>query len=35
MGGRLIAERTARMMGDAVPETGFGWRKLAIGAPAH
>ena len=30
MGGRLIAERTARMMGDAVPETAFGWRKLAL-----
>ena len=30
MGGRLIAERMARLMGDAVPETGFGWRKLAL-----
>jgi len=30
MGGRSIAERTARMMGDAVPETAFGWRKLAL-----
>jgi ribosomal protein S18 acetylase RimI-like enzyme len=30
LGGRLIAERTARMMGDAVPETAFGWRKLAL-----
>ena len=30
MGGRLIAERTARMMGDAVPETAFGWKKLAL-----
>lgn len=30
MGGRLIAERTVRMMGDAVPETAFGWRKLAL-----
>jgi GNAT superfamily N-acetyltransferase len=35
MGGRLIAERTARMMGDAVPEAGFGWRKLAVTAPAN
>ncbi len=26
MGGRLIAERTARMMGDAVPEAAFGWK---------
>jgi GNAT superfamily N-acetyltransferase len=30
MGGRLIAERTAQMMGDAVAESGFGWRKLTI-----
>jgi ribosomal protein S18 acetylase RimI-like enzyme len=30
MGGRLIAERTARMMGDPIPETGFGWQKLAL-----
>ena len=30
MGGRLIAERTARMMGDPIPETAFGWRKLAL-----
>ncbi|MBV8798988.1 MAG: GNAT family N-acetyltransferase [Alphaproteobacteria bacterium] len=30
MGGRLIAERRAHMMGDDVPENGFGWRKLAL-----
>lgn len=30
MGGRMIAERTARLMGDAVPETGFGWPRLAL-----
>jgi len=30
MGGRLIAERTAQTMGDAVPEAAFGWRKLAL-----
>jgi L-amino acid N-acyltransferase YncA len=30
MGGRLIGERTTRMMGDPVPETAFGWRKLAL-----
>ncbi len=30
MGGRLIGERTTRMMGDPVPETAFGWRKLAV-----
>jgi ribosomal protein S18 acetylase RimI-like enzyme len=30
MGGRLIAERVQQMMGDAVPEAAFGWRKLAL-----
>ncbi|HEV2563026.1 MAG TPA: GNAT family N-acetyltransferase [Rhizomicrobium sp.] len=30
MGGRLIAERTAKMMGDAVPEAAFGWKRLAL-----
>lgn len=30
MGGKLIAERTAKMMGDAVPETAFGWPRLAL-----
>jgi GNAT superfamily N-acetyltransferase len=30
MGGRLIAERTAQMMGDAVQESAFGWRALAL-----
>jgi len=30
MGGRAIAERTVRMMGDTVPEIGFGWRSLAL-----
>jgi GNAT superfamily N-acetyltransferase len=30
MGGRLVAERAARMMGDPVPEAAFGWRKLAL-----
>lgn len=35
MGGRVIAERTARMMGDAVPETCFGWRKLTAVARAN
>ncbi|HTT82341.1 MAG TPA: GNAT family N-acetyltransferase [Rhizomicrobium sp.] len=30
MGGRLIAERVQHMMGDAVPEAAFGWRKLAL-----
>lgn len=31
MGGRLIAERTARMAGDTVPEAGFGWKTLVVG----
>jgi ribosomal protein S18 acetylase RimI-like enzyme len=30
MGGRAVAERTVRMMGDVVPETAFGWRSLAL-----
>ena len=30
MGGRLVAERAAKMMGDPVPEAAFGWRKLAL-----
>jgi L-amino acid N-acyltransferase YncA len=30
MGGKLIGERTTRMMGDAVPETAFGWRRLGV-----
>ncbi len=30
MGGRLAAERTARMMGDSVPEAAFGWKSLAV-----
>jgi ribosomal protein S18 acetylase RimI-like enzyme len=30
MGGRLIAERTRRMMGSAVPESAFGWRGLSL-----
>ncbi|HEX4080471.1 MAG TPA: GNAT family N-acetyltransferase [Rhizomicrobium sp.] len=30
MGGRLVAERVQRMMGDPVPEAAFGWRRLAL-----
>lgn len=30
LGGRLVAERVQRMMGDPVPEIAFGWRKLAL-----
>jgi predicted N-acetyltransferase YhbS len=32
MGGRLVAERTATLMGEAVPECAFGWKKLALAA---
>jgi GNAT superfamily N-acetyltransferase len=30
MGGRLIAERTARLMGEPCPELAFGWKELAL-----
>lgn len=30
MGGRLIAERSGRMMGDPISENAFGWRRLAL-----
>ncbi|MGH6890069.1 MAG: GNAT family N-acetyltransferase [Rhizomicrobium sp.] len=30
MGGKLVAERVQRMMGDPVPEAAFGWRKLVL-----
>lgn len=30
MGGKLIAQRLARLMGDTVPEMAFGWPKLAL-----
>lgn len=30
MGGRLIAERTASLLGETVPESAFGWKKLAL-----
>jgi len=30
MGGRLIAERTAKLMGETVQETAFGWKTLAL-----
>jgi GNAT superfamily N-acetyltransferase len=30
MGGKLVAERTQRMLGDPVPEIAFGWPKLAL-----
>lgn len=30
MGGRLIAERQAKLMGEACPEIAFGWKTLAL-----
>lgn len=30
MGGKLVAERMAQMMGNTVPEHAFGWRRLAL-----
>jgi len=30
MGGKVVAERTTRMMGDPVPETAFGWKRLTL-----
>lgn len=30
MGGRLIAERSARLMGEIVPEAAFGWKTLVV-----
>ncbi|HJW41242.1 MAG TPA: GNAT family N-acetyltransferase [Rhizomicrobium sp.] len=35
MGGHVVAERTAPMMGDMVPETAFGWRTLALAERSH
>lgn len=35
MGGRTVAERTARMMGDPVPEAAFGWKTLALAERSH
>jgi ribosomal protein S18 acetylase RimI-like enzyme len=30
MGGRLIAERTTKLMGEPCPEVAFGWKVLAL-----
>jgi hypothetical protein len=30
MGGRLVAERDTMMMGDRVPEAGYGWDELVV-----
>lgn len=34
LGGRLVAERTGWLMGEAVPEAGFGWPSLTLAARA-
>lgn len=35
MGGRVVAERKARMMSDVVPEIAFGWKTLALAERSH
>jgi ribosomal protein S18 acetylase RimI-like enzyme len=30
MGGRRVATRTTRLMGEPTPEIGFGWKRLAV-----
>lgn len=35
MGGRVVAERRARLMGDMVPEIAFGWKTLALTERSH
>jgi len=35
MGGSVVAERKARMMGDVVPEIAFGWKTLALAERSH
>jgi ribosomal protein S18 acetylase RimI-like enzyme len=35
MGGRRVATRTTRMMGELTPEIGFGWRRLVARKPAR
>jgi len=35
LGGRLVAERTEKMMGGPVPEMAFGWRNLALAEQSH
>jgi hypothetical protein len=29
MGGRRVATRTTRLLGELTPEIGFGWKRLA------
>lgn len=34
LGGRLVAERCGKLMGETTPEVGFGWKTLAVRAAA-
>ncbi|MEO8300283.1 MAG: GNAT family N-acetyltransferase [Rhizomicrobium sp.] len=35
MGGRRVATRTTRLLGELTPEIGFGWKRLATRKPAR
>ena len=35
MGGRQVATRTTRLLGELTPEIGFGWKRLATRKPAR
>jgi L-amino acid N-acyltransferase YncA len=35
MGGKLIAERAGKLMGEPTPEVAFGWKTLALAARSH
>ena len=35
MGGRRVAARTTRLLGELTPEIGFGWKRLAARKPAR
>jgi ribosomal protein S18 acetylase RimI-like enzyme len=35
MGGRRVAARTTRLLGELTPETGFGWKRLATRKPVR
>jgi len=35
MGGRRVAMRTTRLMGELTPEIGFGWKRLATRKPSR
>jgi ribosomal protein S18 acetylase RimI-like enzyme len=35
MGGRTVAERNGKLMGEPTPEVAFGWKTLALAARSH